>query len=40
MIENTIEKEQTIFDHTGNTIKTVDREIRILAKSEAPLVVV
>ncbi|MDQ0062133.1 2OG-Fe(II) oxygenase [Paenibacillus harenae] len=40
MIENTTEKEQTIFDHIGNTIKTDDREIRILAKYEAPLVVV
>lgn len=40
MIKNSIEKEQTIFDHTGNTIKTDDREIRILAKYDAPLVVV
>ncbi len=34
------EKEQTIFDHAGNRIKTEDREIRILAKYEEPLVVV
>lgn len=40
MIGNTTEKERTIFDHAGNTIKTDDREIRILAKYEAPLVVV
>ncbi|GGG67454.1 2OG-Fe(II) oxygenase [Paenibacillus radicis (ex Gao et al. 2016)] len=40
MIDNTTEKERTIFDHAGNTIKTDDREIRILAKYEAPLVVV
>ncbi|OMF21639.1 2OG-Fe(II) oxygenase [Paenibacillus sp. FSL H8-0548] len=37
---DTNEKEQTIFDHAGNTIKTEDREIRILAKYEEPLVVV
>ncbi|WP_042168658.1 2OG-Fe(II) oxygenase [Paenibacillus gorillae] len=40
MTEYTTEKERTIFDHAGNTIKTDDREIRILAKYEAPLVVV
>ncbi|WP_169089089.1 2OG-Fe(II) oxygenase [Paenibacillus sp. PL91] len=40
MIGDTTEKERTIFDHAGNTIKTEDREIRILAKYEAPLVVV
>ncbi|MGF7050582.1 prolyl 4-hydroxylase [Paenibacillus sp. DS2015] len=40
MIGNTTENERTIFDHVGNTIKTEDREIRILAKYEAPLVVV
>lgn len=40
MIGDTAEKELTIFDHIGNTIKTDDREIRILAKYEAPLVVV
>jgi prolyl 4-hydroxylase len=40
MMGDTVEKELTIFDHIGNTIKTDDREIRILAKYEAPLVVV
>ena len=40
MIGNTGEKERAIFDHAGNTIKTEDREIRILAKYEEPLVVV
>ncbi|MBD8500332.1 2OG-Fe(II) oxygenase [Paenibacillus arenosi] len=40
MIGNTTEKEQTIFDHVGNTIKTEDREVRIVAKYEQPLVVV
>ncbi|MCR8844929.1 2OG-Fe(II) oxygenase [Paenibacillus sp. SC116] len=40
MIGNTTEKERTIFDHVGNTINTNDREIRILAKYEEPLVVV
>ncbi|MGO4375627.1 2OG-Fe(II) oxygenase, partial [Paenibacillus sp. MCAF20] len=40
MMGDTTEKELTIFDHIGNTIKTDDREIRILAKYEAPLVVV
>ncbi|MED1951455.1 2OG-Fe(II) oxygenase [Brevibacillus centrosporus] len=34
------EKERTIFDHMGNRIKTEDREIRILAKYQEPLVVV
>lgn len=37
---HTTEKEPTIFDHTGNSIKTDNREIRILAKYEEPLVVV
>lgn len=40
MNEFMTEKEQTIFDHTGNMIKTDDREIRIIAKYEEPLVVV
>ncbi|WP_053375203.1 2OG-Fe(II) oxygenase [Paenibacillus sp. FJAT-27812] len=40
MIGDTTEKERTIFDHAGNTIKTDDREIRILAKYEEPLVAV
>lgn len=32
-------KEQTIFDHTGNKIKT-DREIDIITRFEEPLIVV
>ncbi|SMF92242.1 prolyl 4-hydroxylase [Paenibacillus uliginis N3/975] len=40
MIGNATKKERTIFDHVGNTIKTEDREIRILVKYEEPLVVV
>ncbi len=32
-------KEQTIFDHAGNTIKT-DREIEIITRLEEPLVVI
>lgn len=39
MTGNTTDKERTIFDHVGNTIKTEDREIRIVAKYEEPLVV-
>ncbi|QUL55203.1 2OG-Fe(II) oxygenase [Paenibacillus tritici] len=39
MAGDTTDKEQTIFEHAGNTIKTEDREIRILAKYEEPLVV-
>ncbi|UVI30605.1 2OG-Fe(II) oxygenase [Paenibacillus spongiae] len=37
---NTAAKERTIFDHAGNAIKTEDREIRIVAKYEEPLIVV
>lgn len=33
-------KEGTIFSHTGNRIKTVDREIEIIARLEEPLIVV
>lgn len=33
-------KEQTIFHHIGNKIKTEDREINIIARLEEPLVVV
>lgn len=33
-------KEQTIFNHVGNKIKTDDREISIIAKLEEPLIVV
>ena len=31
--------EQTIFNHTGNTFKTDDRDIQIIATFEEPLVV-
>ena len=34
------QKEQTIFDHIGNKIKTEDREINIIAKLDEPLVVI
>ncbi|WP_195574743.1 2OG-Fe(II) oxygenase [Paenibacillus sp. 1001270B_150601_E10] len=40
MIGNTTAKEQTIFGHAGNVIKTEDRDVRIVAKYEEPLVVV
>ncbi len=33
-------KETTIFNHNGNTIKTEDREINIIARLEEPLVVI
>ncbi len=33
-------KEQTIFNHTGNKIITEDREIKIIARMEEPLIVV
>lgn len=33
-------KEQTIFDHIGNKIRTEDREIHIIAKIEEPLIVI
>lgn len=33
-------KEQTIFNHMGNKIKTEDRDIYIIAKMEEPLIVV
>ena len=36
----TIAKEQTIFPHVGNTILTPDREVRVIARIEDPLVVV
>ena len=35
-----ISKEQTIFDHVGNKIKTEDREIDIIARLEEPLIVI
>ncbi|MCR8643405.1 2OG-Fe(II) oxygenase [Paenibacillus sp. N1-5-1-14] len=40
MLGNATKKEQTIFDHVGNTIRTEDREVRIVTKYEEPLVVV
>lgn len=33
-------KEQTIFSHTGNLIQTQDREIKIIARLEEPLIVI
>ena len=33
-------KEQTIFNHVGNKIQTEDREIKIMAKLEEPLIVI
>ncbi|MGM0845610.1 MAG: 2OG-Fe(II) oxygenase [Bacillota bacterium] len=39
-ISNTALKEQSIFHHTGNRILTEDREIRIIAKMEEPLIAV
>ncbi|WP_064090926.1 2OG-Fe(II) oxygenase [Rossellomorea aquimaris] len=33
-------KEQTIFHHTGNKIKTDDREVNIIARFEEPLIVI
>jgi prolyl 4-hydroxylase len=33
-------REQTIFDHIGNKIRTEDREIHIIAKIEEPLIVI
>ncbi|WP_456274901.1 2OG-Fe(II) oxygenase [Bacillus sp. AK031] len=33
-------KEQTIFNHIGNKIKTDDREINIIARLEEPLIVI
>ncbi|WP_090831985.1 MULTISPECIES: 2OG-Fe(II) oxygenase [unclassified Bacillus (in: firmicutes)] len=38
--EKTICKEQTIFNHIGNKIKTEDREINIIARLEEPLVAI
>lgn len=39
-LADTYVKEQTILQFTGNKIKTVDREIDVLAKYEEPLIVV
>ena len=38
--KKSISKEQTIFNHIGNKIKTEDREINIIAKLEEPLMVI
>nr|WP_240628528.1 2OG-Fe(II) oxygenase [Bacillus salacetis] len=38
--QTTAVSEQSIFHHTGNKIKTEDREINIIAKMEEPLIVV
>ena len=38
--EKSISKEQTIFDHVGNKIKTEDREINIITRLEEPLIVI
>jgi prolyl 4-hydroxylase len=39
-VDNKISKEQTIFNHIGNKIKTEDREINIITRLEEPLIVV
>jgi prolyl 4-hydroxylase len=39
-VDNKISKEQTIFNHIGNKIKTEDREINVVARLEEPLIVV
>jgi prolyl 4-hydroxylase len=39
-MEKSIRKEQTIFSHIGNKIKTDDREIDIIARLEEPLIVI
>ncbi|MFJ7928659.1 2OG-Fe(II) oxygenase [Peribacillus sp. NPDC096448] len=39
-VDNKISKEQTIFNHNGNKIKTEDREINVIARLEEPLIVV
>ncbi|AXN41587.1 2OG-Fe(II) oxygenase [Peribacillus butanolivorans] len=38
--KKSISKEQTIFNHIGNKIKTEDREINIIARLEQPLIVI
>ncbi|TDL72086.1 2OG-Fe(II) oxygenase [Rhodococcus qingshengii] len=40
MTMESISKEQTIFNHIGNKIKTEDREINIIARLEEPLIVI
>ncbi|MGE7906449.1 2OG-Fe(II) oxygenase [Peribacillus sp. NPDC094092] len=39
-VENKISKEQTIFNHIGNKIKTEDREISVIARLDEPLIVI
>ena len=39
-VDNKTSKEQTIFNHIGNKIKTEDREINIIARLEEPLIVI
>ncbi|WP_342613919.1 2OG-Fe(II) oxygenase [Peribacillus frigoritolerans] len=39
-VENKISKEQTIFNHIGNKIKTEDREINVIARLDEPLIVI
>ncbi|HDX9577028.1 TPA: 2OG-Fe(II) oxygenase [Bacillus pseudomycoides] len=38
--QTTENKEFTIFNHTGNTIVTEDREIKVISRLEEPLIVV
>lgn len=40
MAPDTKVKEQTIFNHMGNQIKTEDRDVNILARFEEPLIVI
>ncbi|MBT2617101.1 MULTISPECIES: 2OG-Fe(II) oxygenase [unclassified Bacillus (in: firmicutes)] len=39
-VDNKTSKEQTIFNHIGNKIKTEDREINVVARLEEPLIAV
>jgi prolyl 4-hydroxylase len=39
-VDNKTSKEQTIFNHIGNKIKTEDREINVVARLEEPLILV
>lgn len=39
-VDNKTSKEQTIFNHIGNKIKTEDREINVVTRLEEPLIVV
>ncbi|MCM3177417.1 2OG-Fe(II) oxygenase [Cytobacillus horneckiae] len=40
MAPDTKVKEQTIFNHMGNQIKTEDRDVNIIARFEEPLIVI